>query len=289
MASVKTTQQLFRSAMIAYLTESNGGYLKKYCETNTATGGESVTFNRFTESTAGDGVPSMFSALTTGTAGDMKKVTATIAYISARDYVAEVDMNKTTIDIKSAYVKSLGNAVNRKEDSKILAAIKAEATVVREALGVANGTWADEAAIKKLIQKIRTYQAYQQETIDGHDGLAMVLSKKDWGILSSSNYMIHGDYLNAFGTTPDGKAKTFYGAEVNLIDDTTNLPTGEIWLIPSNTVCFAEWEGSTRAAAEFFETDGMRWHLQAVKSVGVAIAEPTSIGRFSCTAVAPAV
>lgn len=283
-----TKQQLFSTAMLAYLNELEGGFLKKFAETKTATGGESVTFNRLTESTASDGVASMLTGNTQANGGTMKEIKATIAYISAQDKIKEEDMNKTAIDIKAGFVRSLGNAVMRKEDSKILAAIKADTNVNKVVVGVASGTWADQAAIKKLIMHIRKCQALAEYTPDNYSGLALVMSPKGWSELSSSDYMINGDYLNAFGTAPNGKVNTFYGAEVVLVKDTTNVPDTEAVLIPSNSIVFAEWEGSMRADAEFFPTDGLTYHLQAVKSIGVGVAEPGAIYRLSATATAPA-
>ena len=38
MAATLTKQQLFSTAMLAYMNELNGGFTKKFCETKTATG-----------------------------------------------------------------------------------------------------------------------------------------------------------------------------------------------------------------------------------------------------------
>ena len=54
--------QLFRTAVLAYMSEITESPLKKFCEKQVAEGGESVTFNRIKPSKAKDGVASMYNA-----------------------------------------------------------------------------------------------------------------------------------------------------------------------------------------------------------------------------------
>lgn len=288
MANTLTKEQLFSGAMLAYMAELEGGFLKKFCETKTATGGESITFNRLSESTAKDGVASMFGTGFNGTGGDMTQIKATIAQVSAQMKVKEEDMNKTSVDIKNGYVKSLGNAVMRKEDLEILKAVRATNDVVKVGLGEAGNTWGTDAVIKKLVSQIRKAQALAEYTPDNHRGVALVMTPEDYAEMASSDVMIKSDYANAFGGGVDGKPTTFFGAEIILVKaDTTNMKAGEAILIPSNTVCFAEWEGSVIGDAVFVPTDARQWHLQAVKSVGAVGAEGKSITIMSATATAP--
>lgn len=273
-----TKQELFSAAMLAYMTELKGGKLKKFCETMTQKGGETATFNRMKKSTAVDNVASMYGTVT-GEGGDMDAIKATIKYVSAQMKVKEEDMNKTNVDIKNSYVKALGNAVSRKEDSEIIAAIAAASPTD---VTVSNLDYSDHVGAEAVIKTIRKAQALAQETIDGHAGVALVMSPAHWADLASSEYVLNNNYAAAFGTTPDGKVSTFYGAEVVLMDDanvgdSTNFYS---YVIPSNTVCFAEWEGSQRGDAVFVPTDGLQWHLQAVKSVGAKVAEEKSIYRI---------
>lgn len=273
-----TKQELFSGAMLSYMTELKGGKLKKFCETMTQEGGETITFNRLKKATAKDGVVTMFGAGANADGGDMEAFKATIAPISAQMKITEMDMNKTKIDIKNGYVKSLGNAVSRKEDSSVISAVVA---AVPKATHTIAAGYKTEADIRVLISAIRQAQALAAETPDGHNGVALVMSPTNWADLSSSDFLINGDYLNAFGSSPDGSVKTFYGAEVCLIDDANigDATNHTSLVIPSNTVCFGEWEGSQRGDAIFYPTDGMKWHLQAYKSIGTVVAEAASIFR----------
>lgn len=291
MASAINKGQLFSSALLAYMSELKGGKLKKFCEVQTAQGGESVTFNRMKKSTAVDGVASMYTA-DGGNAGDMVAIKVPIAYISAQDKIKEEDMNKTTIDIKNAYVKSLGNAVQNKEDGKViekLAALTAKATPAEtECKGAQITNYATESEVKKVIAQIRRTLALAKETPDNHRGVALVISSEDWADLSTSDYVLNNDYNAVFGGGVNGEPTTFYGAEVCIIDNDANVggTNKVVYLVPSNAICFAEWEGSMRADAEFHATDGLRWHVQAVKSVGAGVAEPNAIVKFTTESVA---
>ncbi|MGL5056833.1 MAG: phage capsid protein [Fusobacteriaceae bacterium] len=296
-----TKQELFSAAMLTYMSELNGGFLKKFAETMVQSNGESCTFNRLGESTAADGVTSLFgSGAGTGTNGDMVAIKATIAPISSSMKITEMDMNKTAIDIKSAYVKSLGNAINRKEDSKILAACKAlsakkaptkptNAAAGTECRGVQAATYTADADVKKIIGAIRRAHAFSKLTPDNHKGLALAISPDNWADLSTSEYVLNNDYSAVFGGGTNGEPTTFYGAEVIIVEDTTNVgdaTDNTSYLIPSNSICYAAWESSTRGDAIFYPTDSMRWHLQAYKSIGVAIAEPHVITKIVKTVVA---
>ena len=294
-----TTQELFSNSMLAVMSELKGGELKKFCEVKTQSGGESVTFNRLAKSTAVDGVTSMFGA-NAADGGNMIAYKATIGVISAQDKVSSIDMAKTTIDIKNGYVKSLGNAVNRGEDSKVIAKLAAltaklapaetidPAVIKTECFGATITGYSAKADAVKIIAAIRKAHAYSKLTPDNHRGLALIISAADWAELSTCDYVINADYSAVFGGGTNGMPTTFYGAEVIVVDHDANIGGAKkiSYLVPSNTVAFAEWEGSLRGDAEFFATDGLNWHLQASKSVGAVVTEAHVITRFTTDTVA---
>lgn len=280
-AGALTKEQLFSGAMLANMTELGGGFLKKFCETKTATGGESVTFNRLGESVASDGViPSMYGdSATPKQGGGMEAFVATIGEVVAQMKVKESDMNKTSVDIKSSYVKSLGNAVMRKEDAHIIDKISKAGVLTA---GDVAADISAEANVKVLVAQIRKAQALADYTPDGHKGVALVLTPTSFAELSTADVMLNSDYSQAFGGGYDGKPTTFFGAEVILIKPiATVMVEGTGYIVPSNTVCFAEWEGSMAGDAVFVPTDGRQWHLQAYKSVGAVVAEKESIVKFT--------
>ena len=239
----------------------------------------------------------MFDSGFADNGGNMLEIKATIAGISAQMKISELDMNKTGIDIKNGYVKSLGNAVLRREDSKVIAALaalspkvtptKPTTAVGTECKGIQVADYSTDANAKKIIAEIRKAHAYAKLTPDNHRGLAFIISAEEWAQLSTCNYVLDMDYASVFGGGSNGEPSTFFGAEIIIVDHDTNIggATKVSYLVPSNSVCFAEFEGSMSGTAEFFATDGRKWHLQAYKSVGVAVAESHVITKISTAAV----
>lgn len=273
--AVVTKEQLFSTALLSYMASLKGGKLKKFCEVMTQEGGESITFNRVKEAAAKDGVVSMFDSAFTGNMGDMIQIVVPIDQVSSQDKIKEVDMNKTKLDIKNAYVKGMGNAVDLKADEKVVSAIAAvDATLYKKGLVAAE----IDTQVKLLVSLIRRAKAYASNTIDNYTGIAMIINPEDWAQLSTSELVLNSDYEKAFGGGMNGEPETFYGAEVIIMKA---VPTGTTYIVPSNTICFAEWENSNIADAVFVPTDMRRYHVQAIKSVGVKVAEAPMIGKLT--------
>ena len=284
-----TKQQLFSNAIMAYMSECTGGKLKKFCEVMTQEGGESITFNRMKASTAGDGnLASMYNT-DPADGGDMAKVTVNIGYIAEQQKIGDDDMKKTKVDVKNAYVKSLTNALLVKEDMAIIDKIIAKTPQASPAEGVncnkvlISTDYTKAESVKKVIKEIKKAQALAGNTPDNHRGVALVMCAGDWADLATSDYVLNQDYAVQYGGGT-GEPDRFYGAEVVILPE-TSAKLGHsnhlAYVIPSNCICFGELEGSVKGFAEFHATDAMRWHLQVVKSVGVEIAETTSITQFA--------
>ena len=287
-----TKQDAFNNAIMAYMSELKGGALKKFCDVRTQEGGENIVFNRVKPSLTGNGrIESMYGqGQNPNDGGDMVEIKVPISYVGEQQKIKDEDMKKTTIDVKNVYVKSLGNAVMRREDMAIVDAIVG-------ATPTAGGTeysapnkvqittdFTKEASVKMVIKEIRRAQALASNTPDNHRGVALVMSPKDWADLSTSEYVLNQDYAVQYGGGADGTPDRFYGAEVVILPETASKVghTNHLaYVIPSNTVCFGEWEGSVRGDAVFVPTDGMTWHLQAVKSIGVKLAEAHCITQFA--------
>lgn len=281
--------QLFVTSVLAFMSDLQESPLKKFCEKQTVQGGESVTFNRIKPAKSNDGVPSMYGSDGNEDAGDMVPIKVTIDEISSQDKVKHSDMMKTKIDIKSTYVRTMGVAAKLKEQSKIiaqLATLTAKVTPTKystECKGVQISGYESAADVKKIIAQIRKAKAMAKMTLDGHQGVALVMTTDDWATLSTSDYVLSKDYESVFGGGTSGNPTTFYGAEICLVDSDANIG-GEnqvAYVVPSNCICFAEWEGSLDVTAEFHKTDGMQWHLQVYKSVGVKVAEAHVITKLT--------
>ena len=275
-----TVQQKFSASILAKLAELKEGNLKKLGELGSAKGGESFTFYRVAEGKAKDGVPSMLpggTGASNADGGDMTSYKATIGQISSQDKVKKVDMLKTQLDIKSPIVASMTRAVIKKEDEKILDAIKANGSVATG--GSASLDLGTIEGARELIAIVRGAFVGAEKTPDGKKGVALVISRKDYQRLASSDAFIHGDYRDSIRGGSNDLPLSMEGAEIVI---SSLVAEGEIFVIPSNTFGYAEWENSTDVDVIYMANDGQTYHLQVVKSVGVAIIEPEFITKFTC-------
>ena len=274
--TTNTKQQQFSTSVLMAQDTLKASGLKKMAERGNAKGGESYTFYRKKKATAKDGIPSMFNGSFTGEGGDFDKFQANIAQISSQDKLAETDMLKTKLDLKSPIVSSMTNAVLQKEDEKIIAAIAAAGTLATA--GKNTKTVDDIENIKILIQIVRSAHVWAKNGLDQKKGVAIVMNEEDYSVLASSEIFINGDYQAAFGGGTSDTPLTFYGAEIIISEQ---VAKGTFYIIPSYTFGFAEWENSITTDMVFMPTDGRTWHLQITKSVGVVVIAPTKITKFT--------
>lgn len=274
--TTNTKQQQFSTSVLMAQDTLKASGLKKMAERGNAKGGESYTFYRKKKATAKDGIPSMFNGSFTGEGGDFDKFQANIAQISSQDKLAETDMLKTKLDLKSPIVSSMTNAVLQKEDEKIIAAIAAAGTLATA--GKNTKTVDDLENIKILIQRVRSAHVWAKNGLDQKKGVAIVMNEEDYSVLASSEIFINGDYQAAFGGGTGDTPLTFYGAEIIISEQ---VAKGTFYIIPSYTFGFAEWENSITTDMVFMPTDGRTWHLQITKSVGVVVIAPTKITKFT--------
>lgn len=274
--TTNTKQQQFATSVLMAQDTLKASGLKKMAERGNAKGGESYTFYRKKKATAKDGIPSMFNGSFTGEGGDFDKFQANIAQISSQDKLAETDMLKTKLDLKSPIVSSMTNAVLQKEDEKIIAAIAAAGTLATA--GKNTKTVDDIENIKILIQRVRSAHVWAKNGLDQKKGVAIVMNEEDYSVLASSEIFINGDYQAAFGGGTGDTPLTFYGAEIIISEQ---VAKGTFYIIPSYTFGFAEWENSITTDMIFMPTDGRTWHLQITKSVGVVVIAPTKITKFT--------
>ena len=274
--TTNTKQQQFSTSVLMAQDTLKASGLKKMAERGNAKGGESYTFYRKKKATAKDGIPSMFNGSFTGEGGDFDKFQANIAQISSQDKLAETDMLKTKLDLKSPIVSSMTNAVLQKEDEKIIAAIAAAGTLATA--GKNTKTVDDIENIKILIQRVRSAHVWAKNGLDQKKGVAIVMNEEDYSVLASSEIFINGDYQAAFGGGTSDTPLTFYGAEIIISEQ---VAKGTFYIIPSYTFGFAEWENSITTDMVFMPTDGRTWHLQITKSVGVVVIAPEKITKFT--------
>lgn len=275
--TTNTKQQLFATSVLMAMDTLKSAGLKKLAERGNAKGGESYTFYRKKKATAKDGIPSMYtgSGTFTGTGGDFDKFKADIKQISSQDKLLESDMLKTKLDLKSPIVSSMTNAVLNKEDNEIITAIS---TASVSSGGTTSKSIDAIENVRSLIALVRRAHVWAKCGLDQKKGVAIVMNEEDYATLSTSETFVNGDYKDAFGGGTGDTPLTFFGAEIMISE---NITKGTLYVIPSYTFGFAEWENSVGNDMVFVPTDGRTWHLQVYKSVGVVVIEPTKITKFT--------
>lgn len=275
--SVETVQQEFSNAVLAAMDQLKPSGLKTYGERKSQKGGESITFYRYKGGKAKDGVPSMFGKDSDYDGPDFSKHVAPISFVSSQDKLSQEEMNKTKLDLKNPIVKALTNAVLSKEDEKIIEKVVASDANLNK-IGSATLDPSTLEAARLLLAEIRDCYVSAEMTPDGKKGVALVMNREDYKRFSTSDAFIHGDYKDAI-TGGDGVLPlSMKGAEIFI---SPLVESGTAYLIPSNSFGYAEWEGAVDPTAEFHKTDGLKWHLQVVKSTGSVIIEPNFITKFS--------
>lgn len=267
--------------------------LAKFCEKGDPTGGESYTFYRAEASTAKDGLPSMFnstdkgyerdSGSNGGDAGPLKAYKCTGAYISSQHKIGDIEFKKTNLDAKGTLQQTMAIALAQKEDSKILAAIKAEDSALSKkefTSGTAKGL-DNDAVTRALIGRIAVAHAHAKMTPDGQKGVSVVINMKDWETLVSTDFYLKDEFKDSVIWGDNETPTKIKGAEFLITEDDSMTPSGTIYIVPSNTCGCANWKGTEKAVAEFHETDGARWHLQNRKYMGAKCIEPKYITKFT--------
>lgn len=298
MANVLTNviqEKYSTQALIAMKVQKPLG-LAKICEKANATQGESYNIYRADGSMAKDGLPSMYNNDDKGYTGDtgssggdggaLKAFKIYGSYISSQHKIPDIDLKKTSLDAKGTLQKTMAIALAQKEDEKIMKAIKdKDSELETKALGNADDMSKDKV-IKMLLAKISVAHANAKMTPDGQKGVSVMMNIKDWELLVQSDYFLKDEFQGVISWGDSEAPAKIRGAEILLTKDANLVPSGTLYIIPSNTCAVANWKGSEKAVAEFHETDGARWHLQMRKYMGATCVEPAFITKMTYKAVA---
>lgn len=274
--AVLTTQQKYSIALKAFLNESEGGVFRKYCEYDTVKGAETYSFNRVEASSAQAGTVDLFSNAGDN-AGDVKEYAVTLEPITSGQKVSKQQLMKTELDVKSKWVKSMGNAVLLKEDLKVIEAINAKETSLNK-IDITTGGLGTKANVAKIVGEVNGAKALINNTVADKAGIAMAMSVKTWKVLSQSDYVLNADYDKAFGG--DGKGTFFFGAEV-LISDAVG--DKDIYIMPSGTVGLAENPDGREGDATYYASNDMSWHLVSSETIGAVCIDPANITKVTYT------
>lgn len=289
----KARQEQFEAVMLQKLKEEKGSALIPYAQKAIVKGANIHNFYRLGESKVGTGEFNMYKDSYAGTGGTAEKIPATITSIYASDRIKKDDINSTSINLESSYIKSLSDALHREVDKKILDAIKAKKSTGTTAeaghltpMGDSSKKLSDTANIDALIQAtvFASTNVKDMTASTESNGVAMVVTAKEFSELFTAEKVGSTNYM---GVTQSGNLKTMFGCEVVKVSEyakpvtTTSDPdvVGTIYLIPTQTIGVASWENDIEAKTWVDEsTDSIACRVK--RSLGVAVIEPESIIEF---------
>lgn len=270
-ATTNAKQQQYAANMLTLLKEGKGGKLVEFCEADRNVEGESFTFYRIEASTTSNDI-NYYDTGYTGTAGDVAKVTVTPAFVYAHGFKKESELNTTKLDIKSSYMKSFKNAIDRAEDKAIIDAIVAQDGSLTKK-GSTGSTL--EAQFNDLVKSIAYAQALVSDNDDHGANVAVVINKADYAALYAVDKFASSEFfkITDVGSTLAG----------GLLVPTDQVPSGTTYILPRNAVCFAAWKSGDKANMSYDEgKDG--YIIWARKSIGAGVAEPSAIIKFESQA-----
>lgn len=273
MTITETKQQQFAVAMLQRLREERASNLIEYAElADNIKGANVYNFYRMGESTVGTNSINMYAESYTGNGGESKKITATIDYVYATDKIRAIDINSTSLDLETSYVKSLSDALRREVDKTILAKIKAEREHITK-FDNSSAEIEDATTVDALIE----YAVYASTSIkdtsvsEGRTGVALVVDTAQYARLFRAEKMTNNNWVLSNKFT----AGQLFGCDVVKVASSTK-DKDVIYLIPKGTFGVASFENDIEAKAWW--DDGQDALFCRVKrSIGVAVLEPESI------------
>ncbi len=272
MTITETKQQQFAVSMLQRLKEEKASNLIDYAETATVKGANTYNFYRMGESQVGTNSLNMYSDSYTGNGGESKKISAVIDYVYASDKIKAIDLNSTSLDLETSYVKSLSDALRREVDKTILKAVKD---------GRANITKFDNSS--KDIEDVTTvdalieYAVYASTNIkditvsEGRTGVALVLDTAQYARLFRAEKMTNNNWVLSNKFT----AGQLFGCDVVKVASSTK-DQDVIYIIPKGTIGVASFENDIEAKAWWDEGQDALF-CKVKRSMGVALLEPESI------------
>lgn len=270
MAGTIGVEKEFTLALGKYLEETKGGVLRELAEYAEVKGAGNYSFARASKATAQDGVVDLLGEHT-GNAGDVKYVEVTLAPISSAQLVPKHSLMKTKLDVKNTWVQQMGNAVDIKEDEKIVAAIKAKTDGLTK-LAITGDLDTTENA-KKVIGAVNGRISRAKLSTAGVKGVGLVLSQKRWDELSMTDYVLNQDFNKSFNGSKDGDGN-FFGAKVYI---TESVGDDKIYVIPSMSFGLAENPDGREGSAEYYAAKSMSYALVASKTIGTDVLDEKAI------------
>ena len=272
---IQAMQVKYQNSMRTLQKEAKGGKLRGFAEQAVGKGNEEVIFYRSEEGTVFKGDLDMFDASTwNSTAGKINKFSTKINYVYWSHKIKEAELNSTNLSADSQLLKSGINSLKLSEDVDIMDKIKASSGLAT----AGSSTTTITNNLDELVGTAKLSILAAKEAVDTPKNTAMVMNRKAYKELFSTDLAKNNDYIQMSGAGGD-VAVRFYGTTVITLPD-IHLPDKAIFFVPSMSFGFAAWENGVSSNSQFMPWDDSLW-LVAKSSLGVVVLDPESIVKFS--------
>lgn len=274
---IQTRQDEFAASMMQLLKEEQGSRLMEYSEKAVVKGANTYAFYRMGEASVGTNTLNMYSDTYTGTGGTATKYIATIDYVYAHDKIKAADINSTSLDLESTFVKTLNDALKRNCDKIILDAVKAETANLIQ-MGSGTDTIDSAVNVDNLLEATSYAATLVNDTSvsTGRMGVALVLDATQFSKLHRAEKTLNANYPRANTLL---ERDVLFNCDVIKVAKTVK-DANKMYIIPAGTFGTASWENDVEAKAWWDEGQDSLF-CRAKRSLGVAIIEPESIIEFT--------
>lgn len=287
----------FAKSIKAKVDEDKGSRLVEFTDRETIDKGADYTFYRITPGKEAKDDINIYDPTHKGDLGTVEQKKTEIKYIYASDMIRMSDVNSTSTNMKSSFVDSLSNVINRKVDKVILGKLDVysssstfgTADKVYE-MGGASLELEDPQNVDNLIEAAVFISTLAKESEDSEMAdVAMVVTAKEYAILNRADKI--GDKFRGpkkkghlFGCkvikVADGVKGTWTTNNTNAPDSpSTGATVGQIYLIPRGSIGTVSHEESIESKVWHLEgNDSLVFSIK--KSFGAAVIEPQNVIRF---------
>jgi hypothetical protein len=274
--TLQTKQEEYAVSMLQMLKEEKGSRILDFAEKAVVSGANTYNFYRVSESQVGGNDINMYDPAYTGNGGTAEKLTATIEYVYASDKIKTSDLNSTSLDLGSTFLKSLRDALDRAVTKKVLDEIKAKTADLKKA-GDANETIDSDINVNNLIEQAVYCSTLVKDTSvsEGRLGVALVVDAVQHSKLFRAEKITN----NNWSQSNKYMAGTLFGCDVVKVAQGAK-DKNKLYLIPAGTYGAASWENDIEAKSEYsFAQDAL--FCRCKRSLGVVVIEPDSIVEFT--------
>lgn len=287
----------FAKSIKAKVDEDKGSRLVEFTDRETIDKGIDYTFYRVAPGKEGKSKIDMYNSSYTGDLGAIEQKKTEIEFIYATDMIRMADVNSTSTNMKSSFVDSLSNVINRKVDKILISKLDVYSSSITfgtadkvYSMGNGNAELEDPNTVDDLIEAAVFISTLAKESEDSEMAdVAMVLTAKEYAVLNRADKI--GDKFRGpkkkghlFGCkvikVADGVKGTWTSDNNDGPDSpSTGATVGQIYLIPRGAIGTVSHEEGIESKVWNMEgNDSLAFKIK--KSFGAAVIEPQNVIRF---------